>query len=144
MCKAINSQGEKSDILDLQCKRFKIEKGINYETWFHSKLLYVSNEFFYREGQQHNLVVFCEVAALNYRLCILSLLNISSFFFTYCRVTSQFVVWGASAAFSILAESSLHCYLSLASSVILTRSSETFHLVYVNILAVTTNWWKKT
>ena len=42
---------------------------------------------------------------------------------TYCRVASQFIVWAASAAFSILAESSLHCSLSLASSVILTRSS---------------------
>ena len=41
---------------------------------------------------------------------------------TYCRVASQFIVWGASAAFTILAESSLHCSLSLASSVILTRS----------------------
>ena len=42
---------------------------------------------------------------------------------TYWGVASQFIVWDASAAFSILAESSLHCSLSLASSVILTRSS---------------------
>ena len=42
---------------------------------------------------------------------------------TYCRVASHFIVWDASAAFSILAESSLHCSLSLARSVILTRSS---------------------
>ena len=42
---------------------------------------------------------------------------------TYCPVASQFIVWDASAAFSILAESFLHCSLSLASSVILTRSS---------------------
>ena len=42
---------------------------------------------------------------------------------TYCRVASQFTVCDASAAFSILAESSLHCFLSFASSVILTRSS---------------------
>ena len=44
-------------------------------------------------------------------------------YLTYCRVASQFTVCDASAAFSILAESSLHCFLSFASSVILTRSS---------------------
>ena len=44
-------------------------------------------------------------------------------YLTYCRVASQFTVCNASAAFSILAESSLHCFLSFASSVILTRSS---------------------
>ena len=38
-------------------------------------------------------------------------------------MASQFIVWDASAASPILAESSLHCSLSLASSVILTRSS---------------------
>ena len=48
---------------------------------------------------------------------------LSCSFTTYCRVASHFILWGASAAFSILAESSLHCSLSLARSVILIRSS---------------------
>ena len=44
-------------------------------------------------------------------------------YLTYCRVASQFIVLFASAAFSILADMSLHCSLSLASLVILTRST---------------------
>ena len=56
-------------------------------------------------------------------LDVRSILQFLLTYLTYCRVASQFTVCDASAAFSILAESSLHCFLSFASSVILTRSS---------------------
>ena len=80
-CEA-NSQSEKSGTLDLHCKWFKIEKGIDYEDIIsqlkpYSLLLYVSNESFIEKVRSKSwcILMYTIIGSL---WCILSLLSISS------------------------------------------------------------------